>query len=41
MWADAIDIMNFIFIANDMWMMWTGFILGVALIWKIKNEIRT
>ena len=34
---DFIDVMNFIFIANDMWMLWTGFILGVALIWKIKK----
>ena len=34
---DFIDVMNFIFIANDMWMMWTGFILGVVLIYKIKK----
>ena len=29
--------MNFIFIANDMWMLWTAFILGGAFIWKIKK----
>ena len=34
---DFLDVMNFIFIANDMWMMWTGFILGVVLIYKIKK----
>jgi len=27
-WTDVIDVMNFIFIANDMWMLWTAFILG-------------
>ena len=37
MWADFIDAVNFMFFANDMWMMWIGFILGVALIWNIKK----
>ena len=37
MWTDFIDVMNFIFIANDMWMLWTAFILGGAFIWKIKK----
>ena len=32
-----IDVMNFIFIANDMWMLWTAFVLGGAFIWKIKK----
>ena len=30
MWTDVIDVMNFIFLANDMWIMWS--ILIVALI---------
>jgi len=34
---DFIAVMNFIFIANDMWMLWTAFILGGAFIWKIKK----
>ena len=37
MWTDVIDVMNFIFIANDMWMLWTAFILGGDFIWKIKK----
>jgi len=37
MWTDFIDVMNFIFIANDMWMLWTGVIVGAAVIWKIKK----
>ena len=37
MWTDFIDVMNFIFIANDMWMLWTAFILGATFIWKIKK----
>ena len=37
MWTDFIDVMNFIFIANDMWMLWTAFILGGAFVWKIKK----
>ena len=28
MWTDFVDVMNFIFIANDMWMLWTAFVLG-------------
>ena len=34
---DFIDVMNFIFIANDMWMLWIAFILGAVFIWKIKK----
>ena len=37
MWTDFIDVMNFIFIANGMWMLWTAFVLGGAFIWKIKK----
>jgi len=37
MWTDFINVMNFIFIANDMWLLWTAFIVGVALGWKIKK----
>ena len=39
MLSDFIDVMNFIFIANDMWMLWTAFILGGAFIWKIKKSV--
>jgi UPF0716 family protein affecting phage T7 exclusion len=39
MWADFIDIMNFIFIANDMWMMWSVFIILLTAIIIIgKNK---
>ena len=37
MLTDVIDVMNFIFIANDMWMLWTACVLGGAFIWKIKK----
>ena len=37
MWTDFIDVMNFIFIANDMWMLWTAFVLGGVFVWKIKK----
>jgi len=38
MWTtDFIDVMNFIFIANDAWMFWLAFILGGTLIWNIKK----
>jgi len=37
MWTDFINVMNFIFIANDMWLLWTAFIAGAALSWKIKK----
>ena len=39
MWADFIDIMNFIFIANDMWMMWSVLIIALTAIIIIgKNK---
>ena len=39
MWADVIDIMNFIFIANDMWIMWSVFIIALIVIIIIgKNK---
>ena len=37
MLTSVIDVMIFIFIANDMWMLWTAFIFGGAFIWKIKK----
>jgi hypothetical protein len=37
MWTDFINVMNFIFIANDMWLLWTTFIVGIAFGWKIKK----
>ena len=39
MWADAIDIMNFIFIAKDMWIMWSVLIILLTAIIIIgKNK---
>ena len=39
MWTDVIDVMNFIFIANDMWMMWSVLvILFTAIIIVGKNK---
>ena len=39
MWADFIDIINFIFIANDMWMMWGVLITALTAIIIIgKNK---
>ena len=39
MWTDVIDVMNFIFIANDMWMMWSILIIALAVIIGIgKNK---
>ena len=32
MWADFVDVMNFIFIANDMWMMWSVLIILLTVI---------
>jgi hypothetical protein len=39
MWADFIDILNFAFIANDMWIMWSVFIITLIVIIIIgKNK---
>ena len=39
MWTDIIDIMNFIFIANDMWIMWSILIIALTGIISIgKNK---
>ena len=39
MWTDVIDVMNFIFIANDMWIMWSVLIiLLTAIIVVGKNK---
>ena len=39
MWADFIDAVNFIFIANDMWMMWSVLIILLTAIIIIgKNK---
>ena len=38
-WTDFIDAMNFIFIANDMWMMWSVLIILLTAIIIIgKNK---
>jgi len=39
MWTDFVDVMNFIFIANDMWIMWTVLIILLTAIIIIgKNK---
>ena len=39
MWADFIDILNFAFIANDMWIMWSILIIALTVIISIgKNK---
>jgi hypothetical protein len=39
MWTDFIDVMNFIFIANDMWIMWSILIIALTIIISIgKNK---
>ena len=39
MWTDFIDVMNFIFIANDMWMLWSILIVALTVIISIgKNK---
>ena len=37
MWTDFINVINFIFIANNMWLLWTAFIVGAVFGWKIKK----
>ena len=39
LWTDVIDVMNFIFIANDMWIMWSILIIALTVIISIgKNK---
>ena len=39
MWEDFIDILNFAFIANDMWIMWSVLIIALIVIISIgKNK---
>jgi len=39
MLSDFIDVMNFIFIANDMWIMWSILIIALTVIISIgKNK---
>jgi hypothetical protein len=39
MWMNVIDVMNFIFIANDMWIMWSVLIVVLTIIISIgKNK---
>ena len=39
LWTDVIDVMNFIFIANDMWIMWSVLIVVLTIIISIgKNK---
>ena len=38
-WTDIIDIMNFIFIANDMWIMWSILIVILTVIISIGKNV--
>ena len=39
LWTDVIDVMNFIFIANDMWITWGILIVALTVIISIgKNK---
>jgi hypothetical protein len=38
-WHDFIDVMNFIFIASDIWIMWSIFLIAIVSIVMIgKNK---
>jgi hypothetical protein len=37
MWTDLIDVMNFLFIANDMWAWWLMIICVSVFIWVISK----
>ena len=38
-WYDFIEVMNFIFIANDMWIMWSILIIALSVVIIIgKNK---
>ena len=38
-WTDVIDVMNFIFIANDMWIMWSILIVILIVIISIGKNV--
>ena len=38
-WTDVIDGMNFIFIANDMWIMWSILIVILTVIISIGKNV--
>jgi len=38
-WTDIIDVMNFIFIANDMWIMWSILIVILTVIISIGKNV--
>ncbi|ANS05580.1 hypothetical protein [uncultured Mediterranean phage] len=38
-WTDVIDVMNFIFIANDMWIMWSILIVILTVIISIGKNV--
>ena len=39
MWTDLIDVMNFLFIASDVWIIWSILIIALTVIISIgKNK---
>jgi UPF0716 family protein affecting phage T7 exclusion len=38
-WTDVIDVMNFIFIANDVWIMWSILIVILTVIISIGKNV--
>ena len=38
-WTDVINVMNFIFIANDMWIMWSILIVILTVIISIGKNV--
>ena len=38
-WTDIIDVMNFIFIANDVWIMWSILIVTLTVIISIGKNV--
>ena len=39
MWTDVIDVMNFIFITNDVWIIWSILIIVLIIVISIgKNK---
>ena len=39
LWTDVIDVMNFIFIASDMWIMWSILIVILTVIISIGKNV--
>jgi len=37
-WYDFIDVMNFLFIASDIWIMWSIFLIGIVSLVVIRKN---